>query len=150
MYTIGENKMKQEQVHKGTLQAYSEKNGGVLIGEKWYSTNGIEVATLSRFKRKPIVAQMSEDGRFVTKIDIDYTVQQTFAPKKTFGRSEEDNRRIARQATLNTATAIYDLALRTSAGSFNTPIDASPAQLAEAIKTEVIRIAKDLENHVYQ
>jgi hypothetical protein len=134
---------------KGTLQAFSEKNGGVLINDKWYSTSGIPATQLVGLKRKQVVAELSEDGRFVTKLEQDGNAPQQF--KRSFGgRSEEDNRRIVRQATLNTATAIYDMALKTSAASFASATALSTAQLAEAIKTEVMRIATDLEAHVYR
>jgi hypothetical protein len=138
---------------KGVLQAYSEKNGGVLIGNKWYSTANIPVSELATLKRKAIVADVSEDGRYVTRIELDATAPAP-APmmRRSFngGRSEEESKRISRQACLNTAATIYDLALRTTAGTFNTPASASTADVAEAIKAEVMRIAADLEGYVYR
>jgi hypothetical protein len=145
--------MNQEQVNavKGMLQAYSERNNSVLIGDKWYNTSGIDVAALLRFKRKAVNADLSEDGRFITKIELDAT-QQTFAPRRApmGGRSEEESRRIARQASLNTATAIYSLALQTTAGTFSAPTNTSTVVVADAIKAEVMRIASELEAHVYR
>lgn len=139
-------------VMKGVLQAYSEKNNGLLIDSKWYN-GAVDVTTLALLKRKRIVAELSPDGRTVTKIELDAQAQAAMpAPRRMggFGRSEEDSRRIARQACLNTATSIYDLAIKTSAGGFSTPESARPADVAQAIKTEVMRIAKDLEDYVYR
>lgn len=141
---------------KGTLQAYSEKNGGVLINDRWYSTQGITVTDLLPLKRKAVLAELSADGRTVTRVNADPDVPAE-APRMPMrsarpfgGRSEEENRRIARQACLNTASAIYDMALKTTAGTFNTPGTASVSQVADAIKTEVMRIAVELEAHVYR
>jgi hypothetical protein len=139
-------------VMKGVLQAYSEKNGGVLIGNKWYSTANIPTSTLATLKRKAVVADVSEDGRFVTKLEADATqpAPQPFTRKSFGGRSDEESKRISRLACLNTASTIYDLALRTTAGSYSTPSTATPAEVAEAIKAEVMRIAGDLEGYVYR
>jgi hypothetical protein len=139
---------------KGVLQAYSEKNGGLLIENKWYNGHGIDAAVLAGLKRKRITAELSADGRTVTKLELDAAAQSAMpAPRRMGGyggRSEEDSRRITRQACLNTATAIYDLAIKTSAGGFSSPQAAAPADVAQAIKTEVMRIAKDLEDYVYR
>jgi hypothetical protein len=142
---------------KGTLQTYSEKNGGVCIDGRWYNSLGIEIGQLERLRRREVIAELSPDGRTVTKVTEGEALSQARpggSQRRAFPgagfRSEGEQRRIARQACLNTATSIYDLALRTSAGSFGSPQAAGAAELAHAIKTEVIRIAAELEEHVYR
>jgi hypothetical protein len=66
------------------------------------------------------------------------------------GRSEEETRRIARQACLNTATNIYSEALKVNAGTFHSSESVATPQIAAALKFEIIRIAEQLEEWVFR
>jgi hypothetical protein len=113
---------------------------------------------LYRWKGKEIDVVIGDDGKAISIITPPLPASSgnpTSSPRSSSGgwrpgRSEEETRRIARQACLNTATNIYSEALKVNAGTFHSSESVATPEIAAALKFEIIRIAEQLEAWVFR